>query len=130
MSNIDKRLQGLRAPVARVEVPTITCLATDSSHLEVTEVVPVNMTIKTIVVRISTATDGTVTFTLQLRDDNGAIHVSKASLPDATKTVLLSTKASPDFDEVSMNGLITVGIDPDKDVGTDDVTVNIDLYGT
>ena len=129
MSTIDKRWQGRRAPVVRIEVPTITCLASDSSHLEVTAEVPVNMTIQTIVVRISTATDGTVTFTLQLRDDNGAIHVSKASLPDATKTVLNSKKATPDFDEVSMNGIITVGIDPDKDVGTNDVTVNVDLYG-
>lgn len=129
MSNIDKRDASRQFPVVRVEVPTITCLESDSSHLEVTADVPVNMTIDTIVVRISTATDGSVTFTLQLRDDNGAIHVSKASLPDATKTVLNSKKATPDFDQVSMNGVITIGIDPDKDVGTDDVTVNVDLYG-
>jgi len=104
MSSIDERHKGRKKPVVRVEVPTI-------------------------VVRISTATDGSVSFTLQLRDDNAAIHVSVASLADAAKTVLNSQKAAPDFDEVSVNGLITIGIDPDKDVGTNDVTVNIDLYG-
>jgi len=129
MSSIDERHKGRKKPVVRVEVPTITCLAADSSHLEVTATVNINMTIKTIVVRISTATDGSVSFTLQLRDDNAAIHVSVASLADAAKTVLNSQKAAPDFDEVSVNGLITIGIDPDKDVGTNDVTVNIDLYG-
>jgi len=129
MSSIDLRTRGRKCPVARIEVPTITCLASDSNHLEVTTTANVNMTIKTIVARIGTATDGTASFTLQLRDNNGAIHVSKASLPDATKTVLNSQKATPDFDEVSLNGRITIGIDPDKDVGTDDVAVNIDLYG-
>lgn len=129
MSSIDLRTRGRKCPVARIEVPTITCLASDSSHLEVTTTININMTIKTIVARIGTATVGAVTFTLQLRDDNGAIHVSKATLPDATKTVLNSQKAAPDFDEVSLNGVVTIGIDPSEDVGTNDVAVNIDLYG-
>jgi len=130
MASIDERHKGRKKPVVRVEVPTINCLASDSSHLEVTTTVNINMTVKTIVARIGTATDDTVTFTLQLRDDNGAIHVSEASLPDNFKTVLNSQKATPDFEEVFLNGTITIGIDPDKDVGTNNVAVNIDLYGT
>lgn len=127
MATIDERWKGINKPVARVEVPTITC--PNGASAEVTEDVPLNMTVKTIVVRIGTATNGDETYTLKIRDDNGAEHLSKATLPDATKTVLNSTKATADFDEFCLNGIVTVGITPSGDPGDSGVDVSVDLIG-
>jgi len=126
MGTIDKREEGIRAPVARVEVPAINI--PDGGTTEVTDEVPINMTIKTIVVRAGNATNG-ITFTLKLTDDNGAVHLTKATIAENAKTVLLSTKATADFDEFCMNGKVTVGITPSGDPGDGGVDVNIDLYG-
>jgi len=127
MANVDMREKGIRHPVVRVEVPTITIGATETG--EVTETVNINMTVKTIVVRIGQATNGNETYTLKVRDDNGAEHASKAALDDNTKTVLLSTKATPDFAEFCLNGVVTIGITPSGAPGAGGVDVNVDLFG-
>ena len=127
MASIDNRWQGVGEPVCRIEVPTINC--PNEATAEVTTTVRINMTIKTIVVRAGACT-GVITFTLKLSDDNGALHLSKAAIAKNAKTVLLSTKATADFDEICMNGLITVGITPSGDPATvGGVNVNVDLMG-
>jgi len=127
VASIDNRERDRPNPIVRVEVPAITIGAAVTT--EVTGTVNINMTIKVIVVRIGIATNGDETYTLSIRDDNGAEHVLEALLPDATKTVLLSTKASPDFPEVSLNGTITVGITPTGAPGSGGVDAEVDLFG-
>ena len=126
MSSIDNRWQEAGEPVCRIEVPTINC--PNGATAEVTTTVRINMTIKTIVVRAGNC--GAITFTLKLTDDNGAIHLTKATIAENAKTVLLSTKATADFDEICMNGLVTVGITPSGDPATvGGVDINVDLLG-
>ena len=128
MSTIDNRYQGRREPVVRIEVPTINC--PNGATAEVTTTVPFNMTLKTIVVRAGACAGANPTFTLKLSDDNGAVHLTKATIVKDAKTVLLSTKTTHDFDEICMNGIITVGITPSLDPATvGGVNVNVDLYG-
>jgi hypothetical protein len=126
MASIDQRNEDKRKPVVRVEVPAITI--PNGGTTEVTETPNINMTIKSIVVRAGNATNG-ITFTLKLKDDNGVEHLSKASIAENANTVLLSTKATADFDEICMNGTVTVGITPSGDPGAGGVDVNVDLYG-
>lgn len=124
MSSIDERHE--KKPVVRVEVGTITIGAAVTT--EVTETVIVNMTIKSIAVRVGNATNSP-THTLSIRDDNGTEHVSKASIADNAKTLLNSQKGTPDFGAVSINGTLTIGITPSGAPGTGGVDVNVDLFG-
>jgi len=127
MSTIDDRNQGIQYPIARYEASKINC--PKGATAEVTTTLRVNMTVKTIVVRAG-ACDGDITFTVAVRDDNGATHFSKASIAKNAKTVLLSTKSTQDFPEFCLNGTITVGVTPSGDPVSDaGVDVNVDLYG-
>ena len=125
MASIDHRHER-KSPVVRIEAPTITL--PNGASAEVTETVRINMTIKTIVVRTGDAT-AAITYTLKIRDDNGAEHLSKDGLEDDKKNILLSTKAAPDFDEISLNGVVTIGITPSDDPTGTGVDVNVDLIG-
>jgi len=126
MANLDQRNDSRKFPVVKVECPVITLPNAAAAEVKVTQ--PVNMTIRTIVVRFGNATNG-ITGTLAIDDSNGAERVSVAAIAENANTVLNARKAAEDFPECPVNGTITIGILPSGDPGAGGVNVYVDLYG-
>jgi len=128
----DRRHHGRQYTVSRIEVPTITIPDGDANEVTWSSSASFRdglcQSIEQIVLDVSDACDA-ITLTLAVRDSDGAVLVSEASIAENTSTVLLSTKATPDFDKVFLEGDYIIGVTPSADPNGADVTVDIDLYG-
>jgi hypothetical protein len=112
-NDIDNR--GNKFPVMRRNVDTITLPNSASDEVTVTEAF--NGVVGTICVGFGNATNS-ITGTLQVRDSDGFILYSKASIAENTNTVLENV----DF---LAAGELTIGMNPSGDPGSGGVDVDI-----
>ena len=103
-----------RLPVQQINLP-------NSSSAEVTTTLKVEGIIGTICLNVSEFTNGSVTVTISIRDEDSFVLYSSATIPDNTLTVKTGV-------DIIAHGLLTIGITPSGDPGADE-TVDIVLYG-
>jgi hypothetical protein len=127
MADFDRRKEALN-PVARIEVPQITIGSAVTT--EVTDTINANMRVKQIVVKVNNTTNS-ITFTVELRDDDGAVLWSQASINENAKTVFqYYTLSDTDLPlNILLQGTITVGVTPSGAPGASTGLVDVKLYG-
>jgi len=127
MASFDKRWFK-HYPVARIEVPQITIGSAVTT--EVTDTINANIRVKQIVVKANNTTN-TITFTVELRDDDGAVLWSQAAIPENAKTVYqYHTLSDTDLPlNILLQGTITVGVTPSGAPGESTGLVDVKLYG-
>jgi hypothetical protein len=127
MADFDRRKEALN-PVARIEVPQITIGSAVTT--EVTDTINANMRVKQIVVKVNNTTNS-ITFTVELRDDDGAVLWSQASIAKNAKTVFqYYTLSDTDLPlNILLQGTITVGVTPSGAPGASTGLVDVKLYG-
>ena len=128
----DDRALGPMAPVGRLAFDQVSW-STGEGHAAATTIRYVNMTIDRIDVLISSVT-ANPTVNLTFADDNSVTIIDATNftgLADGTKHTLWAKKATADFTEVSVNGEVTVTVDPSADPGGSDqvLTVDVIFYG-
>lgn len=135
MASDDRRHQGPRFPVARLEFATQTFPATATAALAPT-LANICGTIKAIEV-ITTDTEDGITYTVALTNPNSTSLFSEAAMTDNSQhwRDSESSKGTPDadFNPIPVNGTITATITPSAApdagaVGTKTATVQVILY--
>jgi hypothetical protein len=120
MANKDRRGDTLRThPVYRKnDIDQIVILAAGTT--EVTTDISLSAIIGTVVVIVNDTTNS-VTATLEIRDEDGAILYSNAATPDDATTVLSNIN-------ILVDGTVTIGITPSGAPGASTLTADIRLY--
>ena len=132
-SSSDERSKGRQGPVARLQFPQVT-FVTSEGHAAKTVDLSVNGKIVRMDVIIPAVTgNGDLTAALLVTDENGSDlgneldHAGLAHNASYYYDSESSTDGDADFNAVYHNGILTLSVDPNEDVGGTLQTLKVDV---